>query len=105
MTFCPELDVREPETPADDPAVAKELLDLVGMRGRPDVEILGTAPDEQIAHAAADQIGDVVELPQPIENLERVRIDVAPRDRVLSARNDPRVGHRRALYQKRKQRH
>ena len=99
-----ELDVREPEAPADDPAVAKELLDLVRMRRCPDVEILWAAADEQVANAAADEIGDVVELPQPIENLERVGIDVAPRDRVLCARDDPRLGHRWALYQKRKQR-
>ena len=102
--LLPELDVREAEAPADDPAVAKELLDLVGMRRCPDVEILGAPTDEQIANAAADEIGDVVELPQPVENFEGVGIDVAPRDRVLSARNDPRLGHRRALYQKRKQR-
>ncbi len=99
-----ELDVREPEAPADDPAVAKQLLDLVRMRRCPDVEVLWAPADEQVANAAADQIGDVVELPQPVENLEGVGIDVAPRDRVLCARDDPRLGHRWALYQKRKQR-
>ena len=35
-----ELDVREPEAAADDPAVAEQLLDLIRMRRRADVEIL-----------------------------------------------------------------
>ena len=89
-----ELDVRQPEAPADDPAVAEELLDLIGVRRRPDVEILGAPAEQQIADAAADEIGDVIELAQPVENLERIGIDVAARDRVLGARNDPRDDHR-----------
>src|SRR5207249_12148491 len=77
------------------------LLDLIGVRRRADVEAFRPAAEEQIAHAAADQIGDVLELTQPVQHLERVRIDVAPRDRVLGARNDPRLDHRPALYQRR----
>ena len=38
-----KLDVRQAEAPADDPAVPKELLDLVGVRRRADVEILRDA--------------------------------------------------------------
>ena len=36
----------------------------------------GVRPEQQIAHAAADQIRDVVELPQPVEDLESVGVDV-----------------------------
>jgi hypothetical protein len=48
------------------------------MRRRADVEIFRAPADEQIANAPADEIGDVVVLPQPIEDLEGVRIDVSP---------------------------
>ena len=102
--LLPELDVREAEAPADDPAVPEELLDLIRMRGRADVEILRTAAEQQVADAAADEIGGVLALPQAVENLQRVRIDVAAGDRVLLARNDPRFDHRAALYQKRHER-
>ena len=90
-----ELHVREPEAAADDPAVPEQLLDLIRMRRRADVEVLGPAAEQQVADAAADEIGDVVELAQPVENLQRVRIDVAARERVLGARDDPRFDHRR----------
>ena len=55
---------------------------------------LGRLRQEQVADAAAHEIGDVIVLPQAIENLQRVRVDVAARDRVLGARNDPRLSHR-----------
>ena len=90
-----ELDVREPEAAADDPAVPEQLLDLIRMRRRADVEVLGPAPEQEVANAAADQIGDVVGLPQPVEHFQRVGVDVAARERVLRARNDPRFDHRR----------
>ena len=97
--LLPELDVREPEAAADDPAVAEELLDLIGMRRRADVEILGPAAEQQIAHAAADEVGDVIGLAQPVEDLQGIGVDVAARERVLCARDDPGLDHGRALYQ------
>ena len=72
-----ELDVGQPEAAADDPAVAKELLDLVRVRGRPDVEVLRPAVEQQIPHAPAHQIRDVVVLVEPVEDLESVGIDLA----------------------------
>ena len=83
MVFGPELDVREAEPAADDPAVAEELLDLVGMRRGADVEILRPPAEQQVADAAADEIGGVIVLVQPVQDLEGVGIDVATRDRVL----------------------
>ena len=90
----PELDVSQPESPADDPAIAKQFLDLIRVRRGADVEVLRTPRQQQVPDAAADQIGDVIELSQAIENLQRVRVDVAARDRVLGARNDARLSHR-----------
>jgi hypothetical protein len=65
--------VRQPEAPADDPAVTEETLDLVRMRVRPDVEILRPPPKNQVADAAADQIGNVTVLLEPLKDAERVR--------------------------------
>src|SRR5262249_15436091 len=93
-----ELKRGEGERTADDPAVAKQLVDLVGMRRGADVEVLGAAAEEEVADAAADEVGDVLELPQPVEDAQRIGIHVAPRDHVLVARNDPRFNHRTALY-------
>ena len=92
-----EFHVREAEAPADDPAVSKQLLDLMRMRRRADIEVLRPPIEQQIANAAADQIRDVIVFVQPIENLEGVGIDVATRDRDARSRNDGRLHHRRRL--------
>ena len=64
-----------------------------GMRVGADVEVLRPAAEQQVAHAAADEVGGVVELLQPIQHFERVRIDVPPRNRVLRPRDDHRLWH------------
>ena len=53
-----ESDVRQAETPADDPAVPEQPLDLVRMRRGADVEVLRPAAEQQIAHAATDEVGE-----------------------------------------------
>ena len=82
--------MREAEAAPDDPAVPEQPLDLVGVRRRADVEVLRTAAEQQIAHAAAHEVGDVVVLVETIENLQRVGIDMSARDRVFGARDDDR---------------
>jgi hypothetical protein len=72
-----ELDVGEPEAAADDPAVPKELLDLMGMGGRPDVEVLGTSFEQQVTNAPTDEVRDVIVLVEPVKDLESVGIDLA----------------------------
>ena len=96
-----EADVREPEPPADDPAVLEQPLDLVRVRVGADVEVLRPAAEQQVADAAADEVGDVVVLVEPVENLQRVRIDLFAGDRVLGARHDHRNGHRERIVTKR----
>ena len=78
-----ELDVGEPEPPADDPAVAEAPLDLVGLRRRADVEVLGPASEQQVAHTAADEEGRVAELLEPAHHLQRVGVDVAAGESML----------------------
>jgi hypothetical protein len=78
-----EVDVGQPEPPADDPAVAEEALDLPRGRRRPDVEVLRAPVEQQIANAAADQVGGVIEAGQPPDDLDRLRIQVLDRDRSM----------------------
>ena len=89
----PEPDVGETEPAADDPAVPEQPLDLVRMRRRADVEVLRPAAEQQVADAAADEVGDVVVLVQPVQHLQRVGVDLLARDRVLRARHDDRLAH------------
>ena len=70
-----ELDVRQSEAAADDPAVPEHALHFVRMRRGADVEILGPSPEQQIANAAADEIRDVVELTEARQHFQRVGID------------------------------
>ena len=57
-----ELDVRESETTADNPAVSKESLDFPGVRRRANVEVLRAPGQQQITNAASDEIGVMIEL-------------------------------------------
>ena len=69
------------------------------MGRRPDVEILWLAAEEQVANAAADEVGDVLAVAEPVQNFQGIRVDVASRQRVGLAWNDPRFNHREAFYQ------
>ena len=92
-----EAHMRKPEAAADDPAVPEQLFHLVGMRAGADIEVLRPAAEEQVAHAAADQVRGVVTLVKAIQNFQRIRIDLFAGDRVPGARHDHRNGHRSAL--------
>ena len=96
-----EPHVRQPEAPADDPAVAEQPLDLVRMRRGADVEVFRPAAEQQVAHAAAHQIGDVVDLAEPVSTLSASGSICAARNRVLGARKDGRRSpcDRNAFYQ------
>ncbi len=88
-----ETDVGEPEAPADDPAVPEQLLDLVRVGVGTDVEVFRLPAEQQVPHAATDEVSGVVELLQPVQNFERVRVDVPARNRVLRPRDDHRLSH------------
>ena len=85
--------MRQSEAPTDDPAVPEELLDLVGMGVGADVEVLGRASQQQIAHAAADEIGRVIEVTEPVQHLQGVRIYQAPGNHVRLAGHDHGLNH------------
>ena len=91
-----EAHVRQTEAAADEEAVAERPLHLVRGRVRADIEILRRAAQQQIAHAAADEIGRIPQLGQTVEDLERVRVDVLAGNAVLGALAD----HGRAFSRK-----
>jgi len=67
--------VREPEAASDQAAVTKELLDFFRVSVGSDVKILGFPAEQKIANAAADQIGLIAAILEPIEDLECVFAD------------------------------
>ena len=82
--------MREAEAAPDDEAVAEELAHLLRVGARADVEVLRRPLEQQVAHAAADQVGDEAVVLQAVEDLERVGVDVLARDVVLGPREDAR---------------
>ena len=87
-----EEDMDQAEAPSDKPRVAEQVAHLLGMRRRRDVEVLGPPPDHQVAHAAANQVGVVAGIDQPVEHLEHARVDIAAGDRMLGAFQDAGLG-------------
>ena len=63
----------QPETAADETAVAKEPLDLAGRGVGRDVEVLGGSLQEQVADTPPDQIGDEAVVTEPVERAQGVR--------------------------------
>ena len=90
-----EPHVCEPESPSDDPAVSKQSLDLIRVRGGADIEVLRSAPEKEITDAAADEVRDEAVLMEPIEHAEGVGVDLLAGKRVLPPRHYDRQTHRR----------
>ncbi len=88
----PKVDMGEAETPPDQTAVAKDPAHFLGLGIGGHVEVLGLAPEEEVADPAAHQMGLVPGLAQTIQDLQGVRADVGPGDVVLGPGNDPRPG-------------
>ena len=78
--LLPEPHVRETEAPADDPAVSKQSFDLVGVRRRADIEVFRPAAEEEVADAAAYEVGDEMFSVEPIEHTEGVGVDLLAGD-------------------------
>ena len=53
---APEVDVRQPEPPPDQPAVAEGRAHLARVRARRDVEVLRRMAEQHVADAAADEV-------------------------------------------------
>jgi hypothetical protein len=89
-----EVNVGKTEPAADEPAVAKDLFNLVGRGVRGDIEVLGLAAEQQVTHTAAHEIGVVSMLLQLIENPDSIGTDPLAGDTVFLAGNDSRFNRR-----------
>src|SRR5262249_10636872 len=83
-----EAHMAEPEAPADDEAVPKQALHLLGVGRCHDVEVLRLASEEEIPHPPAHQVGQEAMVLQAIEDLEGICVDILPGYGVLGSRED-----------------
>jgi len=73
----------EKSEPADDPAVAEQPLDLAGRGRGGDVEVLRPPVEQQVPHAAADEIRGMVEAAEPPQDLHGVLVELVDVDRAV----------------------
>src|SRR5690606_5002151 len=90
--LAPEHHMGQPEPATDQAAVAEQLPHLFGGRVGGDVEILGAAAHQQVAHRATYQVGAVTGLAQSVKHTQCVGADVLAGDVVLVARDEPQYG-------------
>src|SRR5690606_18036322 len=67
-----KVDVRQTEAPTDEAAVAEDVANLFRVGAGGDVVVLGRRVAQQVAHAAADEIGDVPVPAQAGHDLQRL---------------------------------
>jgi len=85
--------VGEAEAPTDDPAVAEQPLDFVRVRARPDVEVLGTTMEEEIAYAAPYEVGLEAGAVELVEDAQGIRVDVLTREAMFAPGDDDWSDH------------
>ena len=77
--------MHQAEAPADDARVVEQLADFLGPGVGDDVEVLGLAPEHEIAHAATDEEAGIAGIPQTVQDLEGVFTDQRAGDGMLRA--------------------
>ncbi len=88
--LLPEADVREPEAPADQAAIAKQAPHFVGRGVGRDVEVFRLDADQEVTDAAADKEALVAGVLESIEDLEGVARNLRARHGMVRARHDDR---------------
>ena len=79
------------ETAPDKETVAERPLYLVGLCACADIEILGLAPQKQIAHTSADEVCRVAKIVETVQHTERVPIDILARNAMIRTRPNDRL--------------
>ena len=87
--FILEVQVGQPETTPHQAAVAKDPLDLAWRRIGYHVEVLGFAPQPEVADAAPHQISPEALGIDPVEGFEGVGADECTGDGVVSPGDEP----------------
>ena len=81
--------MHQPEASADDARAVEQFADFLGARVGDDVEVLGLAPEHEVAHTAANEQAGVTGVAQAMQDLEGVFADQRARDGMLRAwKND-----------------
>ena len=65
------------KAPADQAAIAEQALDLLRGGAGGDIEILGLAFEQQVAHGAADQVCGMARFIEVVQHAQRSLADVA----------------------------
>jgi hypothetical protein len=68
------------ETATDDAAISEQAAQLIGLRAGRHIEVLWLATQQQITHAAADQIGLMFGLVETLDYLGGIGIDLVRPD-------------------------
>ena len=76
------------ETPANNPAITKNLPESRWCRIGGDVVILGDLANIEISDRASDQVGFMAVLVQTMHDPDRILVDILPGDRMPRARDD-----------------
>lgn len=86
--FIVKMEMGQPETAADEPAVREKTSDLArgGVCGN--IKVFRRPPQKQIADTPSDQIGDKASRPEPVERPEGIRAHLLPRYAVFLPGND-----------------
>lgn len=78
--------MRQAKAPADNPAIAKYLLDLFRTGVSRDVEIFGFPPQQQISDTATNQIGLVIGFFQALQYFQGIFTDLRTGNAMLWTR-------------------
>jgi len=81
----------QPETAADETAVAEKPLDLAGRCIGRDVKVLGGFLQEQVADAPPHQVGDKTVFLEPVKRPQRIRAHLLSGYVVFRPGNDARL--------------
>ncbi len=66
--------VHDAKAPADDEGAPEQTLDLLGRGAGGDVEVLGPQAQQQVAHAAADEVGLEAGLLERVHHVQRALV-------------------------------
>jgi hypothetical protein len=86
--FPPESHVGQSKTTSDQSGIANQIADLIGRGAGGHIEILGVLAQQQIADAAADDVGGVPGFLQTLNHLLSAGTDAIGADAVTLLRDD-----------------
>jgi len=96
--FPPHVDVDDLEAPTDYPGAAEQVLDLLGGGVGGDIEILGVLAENDVPHAAADQIGLKLVFTEYVYNPACAIADFPRLDGMLAGLEDMRSGRKGSFF-------